>query len=357
MKALVYQGRDKPLSLEKRSIPRASSGELVLRVKACGICGSDIHAANTGLVPTGTVMGHEFSGIVSEIGADVRGWQVGDRAISVPVLFCNRCENCENNNPFSCLNLKYIGVHDGADGAYADYVRVQAGNTLKIDEHISLENAALWEPLAVAYRAFKRARINHGDSILIVGGGAIGQSIALVAKSFGINYIGLSEMQPERLERGSRCGANVLIDAAREQDPVAVFTARTHKVPKAIFECVGLPGMFQRVIDMAPKNTHLVFVGVCMEPEEISVLSATAKELTCSFSLAYEQEEVDYILEALAIGTIDPTPLITKKIGFQEFSDTFEYMKQPNADCKVLFMPDQERNLVTEGPVVTQNHR
>lgn len=342
MKALVYQGIDKPLSLEERDTPRANAGELVLRVKACGICGSDIHAANTGFVPTGTIMGHEFSGVVSEVGTDVQGWQVGDRAISVPMLFCNECENCANNQPFSCVNIKYIGVQDDAHGAYADYVRVQAGNTLKIDERISNENAALWEPLAVAYRAFKIAKIAHGDSILIVGGGAIGQSLALVAKSFGVNYIGLSEMQPERLARGSRCGANVLIDATHEQDPVAAFTERTNKVPKAIFECVGLPGMFQRLIDMAPRDAHLVFVGVCMEPEQVSVLSATTKELTCSFSFAYQQEEVDYILEALTIGAIDPTPLITKKTGFQELSNTFEYMKQPNAECKVLFMPEEE---------------
>lgn len=340
MKAVVYQGVDKPLTLMDRAMPVAGPGELVLRVKACGICGSDIHAAQTEFVPVGTVMGHEFCGEVTEVGPDVEGWQPGDRAVGVPLWYCGECDHCKRNDQFSCPNMKYIGLQDDVDGAFADYVRIPVSNALKFDARISSEHAALWEPLAVAFKAFKRGQVQPDDSVLIVGGGAIGLSIALIAKSLGVQHVGLSEMQPERLERASRCGANVVIDAKEEEDPVAAFTRQTGKVPRVIFECVGLPGMYQRIIDIAPKGAHLVIVGVCMVPEEFSVISASFKQLTCSFSIAYEQAEIDYILESLALGAINPEPLISKRTGFDEFCDTFEYLKTPNAECKVLFSPE-----------------
>lgn len=342
MRAVVYQGVNKPLALTERVMPSAGPSELILRVKACGICGSDIHAAETEFVPEGTVMGHEFCGEVFEVGAEVEGWQVGDRAVGVPLWYCGKCEHCKSGNQFSCPDMKYIGLQDDVDGAFAEYVRIPVSNALKFDPKISSDHAALWEPLAVGFKAFKRGHVRPEDSILIVGGGAIGLSIALIAKSLGVQHIGLSEMQPERLERAAKCGANVVIDAKVEEDPVAAFTRETGKVPRVIFECVGLPGMYQRMIDMAPKDAHLVLVGVCMVPEEFSVISASFKQLTCSFSIAYEQAEIDYVLEALALGAINPEPLISKRTGFHAFSETFEYLKKPNSECKVLFSPEHD---------------
>ncbi len=339
MKAVIYNGAGKPLSLEQRDKPVAGPGELVLRVKACGICGSDLHAAQTGFTVEGLVMGHEFSGEVAEIGAGVEGWQLGDRALAIPGWACGECDCCLQGDLLQCLNLKSIGLHNPHDGAYAEYVLVQAPFVIPVPEGMDDEKVVLYEPLATALGAFRRGNVAVGESILIIGGGPIGLSLALAARNFGVNFVGLSEMRPERLKRAGECGANVVIDASEHQDPVVAFEQMTGKKPAVIFECVGLPGMFKRVIEMAPPRARIVAVGTCMEEEGFTVLQAAQKKLTCSFHLAYEQTDIEYALEAMAMGNIDPSPLLSNRISLEELPSMFARLMEPNSECKVVVCP------------------
>jgi threonine dehydrogenase-like Zn-dependent dehydrogenase len=339
MKAVVFKGVGQSLALEERNKPVAGSGELVLRVKACGICGSDLHGAQSGYVPEELVMGHEFCGEVEEVGADVEGWEVGDRALGIPGWYCGECENCQQGKIDQCLDLKAIGLDSPFDGAYAEYVRVQAAFAVKIPEHMDDEVAVLYEPLSTALGAFRRGNVEVGDNILIIGGGAIGLSLALLARNFGVNFVGLSEMQPERIKRAGECGANVVINGAEEKDPVAAFKQMTGKEPSVIFECVGLPGMFKRVIDMAPPRSRVVAVGTCMKEESFTVIEAAVKYLTVQFHFGYEQSDVEYVVGAMAMGSIDPSPMLSSRTSLEELPATFARLMEPNAECKVVVCP------------------
>jgi (R,R)-butanediol dehydrogenase/meso-butanediol dehydrogenase/diacetyl reductase len=339
MKAVVFKGVGQSLALEERNTPVAGSGELVLRVKACGICGSDLHAAQSGFVPEELVMGHEFCGQVEEVGAGVEGWEVGERALGIPGWYCGECENCQQGRIDQCLDLKAIGLDSPFDGAYAEYVRVQAAFAVKIPEHMDDEVAVLYEPLSTALGAFRRGNVEVGENILIIGGGAIGLSLAILARNFGVNFVGLSEMQPERIKRAGECGANIVINGAEEKDPVAAFRQMTGKEPSVIFECVGLPGMFQRVIDMAPSRSTVVAVGTCMEEESFTVIKAAQKYLSVQFHFGYEQSDVEYVIGAMAMGSIDPSPMLSSRTTLEELPATFARLMEPNSECKVVVCP------------------
>ena len=336
MQAAIYKGVGTPLVLEKQAVPGAGAGELVLKVRACGICGSDIHAAETGFVEPGQVMGHEFCGEITEIGEGLDGWQIGDNVLGVPAWYCGECDNCNAGDHLHCLNLKNFGFDKECQGAYAEYVRIKAGCAIKVPEGLSDQHAVLYEPLSVALSSFNRAGVTTSDNILIVGGGPIGLCIALLAKKFGVNYIGLSERQPERLLRASSCGANVPINAMEHADPVAQFRAVTGKEPTVIFECVGLPGILQQIIGFAPPKARIMVSGTGMQPEEITVVEAAVKHLDFSFTFGYDVEEITYILEALALGQIDPSPLLSSEVSLDELPAMFEKLKQPNDECKVV---------------------
>ncbi len=337
MKAVIYKGINNPLAIIDKEIPKANANELILKVKACGICGSDIHVAKSGYIQEDLILGHEFSGEVFDIGDGVEGWQEGDRALGIPIWYCGECDNCNAGDIFKCSTFKAIGIH--IDGAYAEYVRVQAPTAVKIPASIDIELAVLYEPLSVAVGAYRRANVSVGDNVLILGGGAIGLSLALIVNNLGVNFVGLSEMQPTRLERAKQCGVNVVIDATKVTDPVAEFKQQTGKEPDVIFECVGIAGMFSKIIEMAPKYSTVVMAGTCLEPEEFNVAKAAEKYLTCMFHLGYEQPDIEYVIELLAMGKIDPSILITNRVNLQETPEMFEKLKQQNSECKVLIVP------------------
>jgi 2-desacetyl-2-hydroxyethyl bacteriochlorophyllide A dehydrogenase len=340
MKAVVFAGAGQPMVLEDRDKPVADSGELILKVKACGICGSDLHgviAADASPYRDGVIMGHEFCGEVAEIGAGVNGWSLGERVLGVPAWFCEQCDSCQQGKPFQCQNLQGIGID--VDGAYAEYVRIKAATAVKIPDHLSDEMAVLYEPLSVALQAFRRGNIAEADNVLILGGGPIGLSLAMLARHFGAKFVGLSELHPERLKRAGACGVDVVIDASQSKDPVATFVEQTGVAPSVIFECVGLPGMFQRVIDMAPLRSRVVMTGTCLESESFTVVQAAQKYLDVQFTYAYDEDDIATVLDIMASGSIDPSPMLSNRTSLDDLPQTIERMLSPNAECKVVVCP------------------
>ena len=341
MKALTYRGAGIAPSLVDRPIPVAAGNELVLRVKACGICGSDLHAikaADAEVYQRNVVMGHEFCGEVADIGPGVEGWAVGDRVLGVPVWYCETCESCRSGKPFECRNLKALGIE--VDGAYAEYVRIKAATAVRIPDHVSDEIAVLYEPLSVALQAYRRGDCSADDSVLIVGGGPIGLSLAMLARHYGCRHVGLSEMQSERLKRAGACGADVVIDARQDRDPVAAFSARTGAPPTVILECVGLPGMFQQLIDAAPPRCRLVMAGTCLQQESFTVVKAAVKYLDVRFTYGYDAGDISEVFGLIASGGIDPSPMLSGTTSLGDLPSVMERMLSPNDECKVVLLPN-----------------
>jgi (R,R)-butanediol dehydrogenase/meso-butanediol dehydrogenase/diacetyl reductase len=339
MKALQFVEVGKPLQMVDVAKPSAYPGGLVFKVNACGICGSDLHAVEVpGLLHPGSVLGHEYSGEVVEVGPGSEGWKIGDRLVALPAKPCGACPQCQAGRHAECSQIIMQGFDARMPGAYAEYSTCMAGLAIKITDALSDKDAAMIEPLAVGLNAWRTANVEPGASILIVGAGVIGLALAKWARFFGAGDVGISEMVPARLARARSAGVDVVIDAAQCANPIAEYERQTGRKPSVIFECVGRP-MIAKLIEVAPPNTHLVLVGTGMQPENFTVVSAALKRLRMTFSLAYVPSDFHFVLRMLTARRVTVDGLITATINLDEASAMFEKLGKPNDHCKVLITP------------------
>ena len=339
MKALQFQGVGVPLHLADVPRPVAEPGGLVFKVKACGICASDLHAVEVpGLLQFGNVLGHEYAGTVVEVGPGVSGWKVGDRLVALPAKPCGACPACIAGAPQACSAIVAQGFDPRMPGAYAEYATCMAGLAMKIPDGLSDNDAATIEPLAVGLGAWKAASVPPGADVLIIGAGIIGLSVAKWARFFGAGDVGISERVPARLARARRIGAGVVIDATQHADAVAEFKRQTGRTPTVIFECVGRP-MLEHLIAIAPQGAQLVMAGTGMQPESFTVVSAALKRLRMTFPLAYTADDFPFVQRMIAAGRIAVDGLVTATVSLDDAPAMFELLGQPNDHCKVLITP------------------
>lgn len=339
MKAVVFQGSERPLSVEERPADSLAENQIRVQVRACGICGSDIHYAERNDARAGIVFGHEFSGIVSEVGSAVTRWHVGDRVVPMALTSCGKCSMCAAGKNVFCKNVRIMGFSRSYTGAYSEYVVVGENDALHLPDNVDFYSAAAIEPLAVGYDSVARARLRMDDAALIIGAGPIGLVIATWLKHFGITHIGIAERNEARLDLAARMGANVCIDANDVKNPVAEFKHRTGRAPSVIFEAVGVPGMIQSCVEMAEADTRLVVVGVCQENDSFMPALCTHKRLEMIFPFGYSKGDYENILNLIAQGRIDPTPLISHVVGLDGVPEAFEALRNPNDQIKVLIDP------------------
>ena len=339
MRAVQFLEVGKPLHITDVAKPSAVPGGLVFKVKACGICASDLHAVEVpGLLQRGNVLGHEYAGEVVEVGPDTQGWTVGDRLVALPGAPCGACAACLAGRRSECEQVIAQGFDLRMPGAYAEYASCVAALAMKIPDSLSDNDAAMIEPLAVGLGAWKAANVASGASVLIVGAGIIGLAVAKWARFFGAGDIGISEMVPARIARAKQVGAEIVIDATQHANPVAEFERLAGRKPSVIFECVGRP-MIAQLIEMAPLNAHLVLVGTGMQPENFTVVSAALKRLRMTFPLAYSPEDFPFVQRMLAAGRVTVDGLVTATVSLDEAPAMFELLGEPNDHCKVLITP------------------
>jgi (R,R)-butanediol dehydrogenase/meso-butanediol dehydrogenase/diacetyl reductase len=339
MRAAEFFSTGQPLRLQEVATPRAEAGDLVFKVKACGICASDLHAVEVpGLLQPGNILGHEYCGEVVEIGTGVHGWKAGDRLVALPAKPCGVCTACRAGRIAECSQVIMQGFDLRMPGAYAEYATCRAAFAMKVPDSLSNEHAAMVEPMAVGLGAWKVAQVSPGAGVLIIGAGVIGLAIAKWAHFFGAGDVGVSELVPARLERARRTRTDIVIDASQHTDPVAEFERQSGHKPAVIFECVGRP-MIARLIEIAPLNAHLVMVGTGMQAENFTVVSAAMKRLRMTFPLAYEPPDFQFAQRMVGSGRVTVDELITASVSLEEVPAMFEALGKPNDHCKVLITP------------------
>jgi threonine dehydrogenase-like Zn-dependent dehydrogenase len=206
MRAAVYKG-DRRVEIEEYPVPELGADDVLLEVSHCGVCGSDIHFVLEGWGRPNSVGGHEYTGTVAAVGAAVTGWKVGDPVVGGPSVRCGVCEYCRAGRPSLCSGRGSVGEGGDFQGAFADYIRVPAGELLHLPEGLSLRHAALTEPLAVALHGITRAGVRPGERVLVTGGGPIGTLTIAALVARGVTDIVLSEPAPVRRELAERLGA------------------------------------------------------------------------------------------------------------------------------------------------------
>jgi threonine dehydrogenase-like Zn-dependent dehydrogenase len=333
MKVAVYK-RPNEMAVIDIPKPQAAAGEVVLKVHACGICGSDLHAVQYGLgLHPDCVMGHEFCGEVHEVGPGVSGYRLGDRVAALPFNSCGTCDRCQRGMEIHCHNLRGLGLGQ-LPGAYAEFVACGAKSLFKLPDNVSSQDGALVEPLAVGLHAVKRANLGPGSTAIVMGAGPIGLAVLTWAKGKGATVV-VSELAEGRAELARKLGAGVIVNP-KDRNPADQVREMTGRSPEIIFECIGVKGTLGSAIDMIGPRGSVVVVGVCMEPDQIMPLKCIMKETALNFSLGYDRADFDETIAALANGRIKPQAMVTDVIGVDEVPAMFEALRKPGARAKVL---------------------
>ena len=319
--------------------PVPESGQVLVGVRACGICGSDLHFAAHGAEvlamsdriarDAGTVMsvdlagdvfmGHEFSAEVLEAGPDTDTHPPGTMVTSIPVLL-------------STKGVEPIVYSNNTVGGYAERMLLSALLLLPIPNGLDLKHAALTEPLAVGLHAVNKSNIAPGETALVLGCGPIGIAIIAALRARGVETIAAADFSPKRRELAAAMGAHQTVDAAQGSPFDTVK-------PAVVFEAIGVPGIIDEVLLRARPGTRLVVAGVCMQPDTLHPFFAIAKEINVQFVLAYGPDEFADSLRALAEGEIDVTPLITGEVGLEGVGAAFDDLADPERHCKILVTP------------------
>lgn len=327
MRAAVVNA-EKSFDIVEVPDPTPRPGELVLRVHACGICGSDLKAVAN--MPTGLVMGHEFCGSVVATGAGAEGWAEGTRVAALPLIGCGGCVPCLTGDVAHCATVDMIGV-GGSSGGYAEYVRVSAREALVLPEAVPFDQGALVEPLAVGLHAVARAQLQPGDDVLVIGAGPVGLAVALWARQSGASRVVVSDPVAHRRASALRLGATDAVDPDAG-GPEGLFGV--------VFECVGTPGMIATALSSAAVHGRVIIAGVCTKPDTFVPVLALMKELTVHFVVYYRRQDFAVTVDHLAQGRLPLDGFVTGAVGLDGFADAFTALKHPTEQCKVLVHPN-----------------
>ena len=339
MRAAVFKQPGQPLAIETIADPIPQAGEVIIKVNASGICGSDLHATTEEgmIVPDGTVLGHEFVGEIVEKGpAAAEGWAIGDRLCTLPFIGCGGCPACINGVPWQCPSKQIIGFE--IPGGFAEYARVHLSDAVRLPASIDWRQGALVEPLAVGLHAVRRARHVAGKNVLVVGAGPIGLAVGMWARFLGARHIITSEFDSGRRQMAIALGATGEIDPKDDVDER--FTELAGGPPEVVFECVGIPGMIAHCVDRAAFGGEIVVVGFCTKPDSLVPSAALVKELDLTFSIGETKADFQFVVDMLAAGRIQPDPMITRVVSFDELPAAFEALKTTSDQCKVILDPE-----------------
>ena len=334
MKAAVFKHPGQPMVVETVPDPTPHPRQLVVKVGFCGICGTDLHFTRShDLLPCGSILGHEFSGVVVAVGSELKDhWHGGERVCSLPFLGCGRCVSCLSGRPFECNAVQLTGIQ--VPGGFAEYVATGDLETVRIPDALDLQHGALVEPLAVGLHAMRIAELKAGARVLVTGAGPIGLAVLLWARALGARSVVLSEFSPERKALAMRLGADAIIDPS--QDLGAQFADVTGGPPDMIFECVGAPGLLAQCVTAAPRRTRIIAVGACEQADTFFPFAALLKELEIRFTVAYTRDDFETTIAMLASGRIDAGALVTHVVPLGELPEAFEALRTPTHQCKVL---------------------
>lgn len=342
MKAAVYHAL-KDVRLEELEVPVTNAGKVRVKVQFAGICGSDLHAYHHGIgVQTGEphalsgrmaplTLGHEFSGIVDEIGEGVTGFSAGDRVTIEPLIYCGKCQYCRSGNYNQCESFGFIGLND--NGGFAEYVIVEPYMLHKLPDNVSFEEAALVEPTAVAMHAVKQSQLKVGNNVAVFGAGPIGLLTILAAKSAGAARIFAVDVSEERLQLATRLGA-IAINSAKE-DAAAVILSATGGVDVA-YEAAGVQPTLTSALKAVKKGGEVMIIAAFAEPPKVDMFEMMIKEANLTSILAYRHIFPE-IISLISAGKLDVKQVITKKISLDRIiEDGLELLIKDKSQAKIL---------------------
>jgi L-iditol 2-dehydrogenase len=343
MKALLLSEYGR-LDVVDVPMPRPAAGEILVRVEACGICGSDVHGydGTSGRRIPPIIMGHEAAGTVAAVGSNVERVQEGDRVTFDSTIYCGECDYCRRGEVNLCNNRQVLGVSTPdfrREGAFAEYVVVPERVVYTLSEGVPFERAAMIEPLAVAVHAVSLSTITPETTGLVVGAGMIGLLVLQVLRDAGCQRVIVVDIDDTRLDLARELGATSVINARTSDTKAQIDHLTSGAGVDAAFEAVGSTPTVKSAIESVKKGGHVTLIGNVSPSVEIPLQAVVSRELTLQGSAA-SSGEYPRCIDLLARGAIQVDPLITAVAPLEEGAEWFQrlHSREPNL-MKVVLTP------------------
>jgi len=339
MKAAVWYG-GKDVRIEDVPDPKINIEEILIRVKSVGICGSEAQAfqgKSKRRVPP-LIMGHEFAGVVADVGTGVRDFQNGDRVVVEPLISCGTCEPCSSGRSNICVELKVIGLH--IPGAFAEYVAVPAKKCHKLADSVSFDEAALVEPLSVGTHAVAITPAELGDNLLVIGSGVVGLMVLQIAKLRVGGKVFVSDLIDYKLEIAKTLGADTVVDTGKEDLISRIGELTKGNGVDAVIEAVGVQQTLQQALTVVKKGGDITVAGLLERMVQLDIMRVVANEITIRGDYSYTTTEFKTALNFLANGTVHVKPLITHAFSLGEMGRAVDILAEgKEKHVKIILRP------------------
>lgn len=333
MLAARYLGPDR---IEARQVllPEIAPGEALVRVEACGFCGSDINivAGTHPRAQAPLTIGHELSGSIVEIAEPTAGLAVGDRVTTYPLISCGVCYACTHGNPHVCRQLRLFGFD--IDGGMAEFVKLPVDSLMKLPDDMPASIGALIEPLAVAVHGVHRVQLEGVNVAVVLGAGPIGILTALVAKQAGIPHVRISDVLPARLELATSLGLTAVPAGALLR--AEIMKVSDQNGADVIYECAGHPSSAKEMTALVRSRGTIVNLGVFKRPVEVDLQAINFKEVEIVGSRVYERKDFQAAIEMAM--SLPLASIISREFSLDDVSDAFRLFRAGEV-CKVLILP------------------
>lgn len=339
MRAAVYRGEGR-VDVEEWPSPTPGSGDVLIEVSHCGVCGTDLHLVLEGMGSPDTIGGHEYSGRIAAVGDGVRGWSVGDLVVGGAAPGCGRCRACQEGRPSLCQARWNVTTAE-SQGAFAEYTCVAEGALVRVPAGLGLREAALAEPLAVALHAITRSGVSAGDRVLVTGAGPLGLLLLAALRAHDVGDLTVSEPAPRRRQRAGEVGAEVLVEPDALETPAMPFTLVDAPFDVA-FECSGNPRAMESALGQLAAGGTLVLVGTGMRRPRFNHNRILLNELVVTGAYNYDLGGFDAALDLLASGALPTSDLIEPgDVPLEGLRDAMDRLAAGELAGKVMIAPQE----------------
>ena len=338
MKALVKAHAEKGIWMQDMPEPTVGINDVKIKIKKTAICGTDLHIYkwdewSQKTINTPMIIGHEYVGVISEMGDGVKHLEVGDRVTGEGHIACGHCRNCRRGKLHVCENT--IGVGVDRDGAFAEYLVIPADNVIRLDERISDEMAAIMDPFGNATHTALSFPV-LGEDVLITGAGLIGSMATAICRFAGARNIVVSDISDYRLELAKKMGATMTINPAKgETIEGAIDTLKMHGFDIGL-EMSGSPQAFDSMITNMYNGSKIALLGILPNTTTVDWSKIIFKALTLKGIYGREMWETWYQMEQMLISGIDLSPIITHRMHIDEFQEGFDIMESGQCGKVIL---------------------
>lgn len=341
MKSAVFYGKH-DLRVENSPMPKVGPEDILIQVKACGICGTDVHIyegdKGAAEVTPPTILGHEFSGVIAEVGSNVTKYKVGDRVCIDPNCYCGKCDFCRNGIAHYCTDM--IGYGTTVNGGFAEYCSVNQRQVYKLGDNTTFEQGAMTEPVACCLHGMDMCNIHPGSNVVVIGGGMIGLLMLQLSKLAGAARVALLEPVESKRVVAKKLGADILIDPINENVEEELKKAGMTWV-NTVIECVGKTATIQQAIDIVGNKGTVMMFGLTKPDDIIAVkpfqIFQKEIELKSSFINPYTQKRA---LDLIDSGRLDVSSMVYAVESLENLADILS-SPELRAKGKYIISPEK----------------